>query len=65
MNQKHKDLLTRAGWTAAQVILSAVTIEAFDLDVALIPIVAAALSAAKSFVATKVGDPETVTFDVK
>ena len=65
MNNKQKAIATRAAWTATQVILGAITVEALDLDVALIPVVAAVLSAVKSFVATKVGDPETVTFDVK
>tara|TARA_R110000744_G_scaffold179119_2_gene298120 strand:- start:859 stop:1056 length:198 start_codon:yes stop_codon:yes gene_type:complete len=65
MSQKTIDLLTRAAWTAVQVVLGAITVEAFDLDVAFVPVVAAALSAAKSFVATQVGNPDTVTFDVK
>lgn len=60
--QKYRDLGARAAWTAAQAVLSVVTVEALGLPLVWAPIVAAALSAVKSFVATKVGDPNTVTF---
>ena len=63
MSQKQKDTATRALWTCAQVILGAITVDALGLDPVLIPVVAAGLSALKSIVATKVGDPDTVTFD--
>lgn len=62
MIQKYRDLAARAAWTAAQAVLSVVTIEALGLPLVWAPIVAAGLSALKSFIATKVGDPDTVTF---
>ena len=63
MSQKQKDLASRAGWTALQVVLGFLTVEALDVPVAWVPIVATALSAVKSFVASKTGDPDTVVFD--
>lgn len=59
---KYRALASRAGWTALQAALAVVTVEAFDVPLVWAPIVATALSAAKSWVATKVGDPDTVTF---
>ena len=63
MTQKYADLASRAGWTAAQAGLAVVTVESLELPVAWAGIVAAVLSAVKSFIATRVGNPETVTFD--
>lgn len=60
--QKYRDLASRAVWTAAQGALGVITVEALDVPIAWAGIVAAALSAAKSYVASKVGDRETVTF---
>lgn len=62
MTSKYRDLGSRAAWTAAQAVLSVVTVEALGVPLAWAPIIAAGLSALKSFVATKVGDPDTVTF---
>lgn len=61
--RKYRDLLARAAWTALQAGLSLVTVEALDVPVGWAIPVAWALSSAKSWVATRVGDPETVTFD--
>jgi len=61
--QKYRDLAARAGWTAAQAGLAVVTVEALGVPVGYAGIVAAVLSAAKSWVATRVGNSETVTFD--
>lgn len=60
--KKYRDLAARAGWTAAQAGLGLVTVEALDLPAAWAPIIAVVLSALKSFIATKVGDPSTATF---
>jgi len=57
-----RSLAARAGWTAAQVLVAGVTVEAFDLPAAWVPVGAVLLSALKSFVAGHVGDPETATF---
>lgn len=64
MKQKYRDLLARAGWTAVQAVLGLVTVEALDVPIGWAPLVAVGLSALKSWVATRVGDPDTVTFDV-
>jgi hypothetical protein len=61
MNQ-YRSLASRAGWTALQAALAVVSVEALGVPLVWAPIVATALSAVKSFVATKVGDPDTVTF---
>lgn len=63
MSQKQKDLASRALWTALEVVLGFVTVEALNIPVAWVPVVATALSAVKSFVASKVGNPDTVVFD--
>lgn len=60
---KYKDLASRALWTAAQAGVAVVTVEALDVPLAYAGIAAAVLSAAKSWLATKVGNPQTVTFD--
>jgi len=52
------DLAERVGWTAAQVILAGVTVEALDLPPWAVPIVATGLAMAKGLVARKVGDPD-------
>jgi hypothetical protein len=62
MSQKYRDLGSRAAWTALQAALSVVTVEALGIPLAWAPILAVLLSAFKSFVATKVGNPDTVTF---
>lgn len=62
MTEKYKNLASRAAWTAAQAALAVVSVEAMGIPLAWAPIVATALSALKSFVASKVGDPDTVTF---
>lgn len=62
MSQKYKSLASRAAWTAAQAALALITVEVIDVPLVWAPILATALSALKSFVATKVGDPDTVTF---
>lgn len=62
MSNKYRDLAARALWTAAQAGLAVVTVDALDVPLAWAGIAAAALSAAKSWVATRVGDPDTVTF---
>jgi len=60
--KKYRDLASRAGWTAAQAGVAVVTVEALDVPLAFAGIAAAALSALKSWLATKVGNPDTVTF---
>lgn len=62
MSFKYRSLASRAGWTALQAALAVVTVEALGIPLVWAPIVATALSAFKSFVATKVGNPNTVTF---
>lgn len=62
MTRKYHDLAARVGWTAAQAGLALITVEALDVPLAWAGIIAAGLSALKSFVAGKVGDPNTVTF---
>lgn len=62
MTTKYRDLASRAAWTAAQAVLSVVTVEALGVPLVWAPILATVLSAVKSFVASKVGDPDTVTF---
>lgn len=62
ISKKYRDLAARAGWTALQAALGLVTVEALDIPVAWAPIIAVALSSLKSFVATKVGNRDTVTF---
>lgn len=61
-SKKAKDLASRAGWTALQAALGVVTVEALGLPLAYAAVVATLLSALKSYVASKVGDPDTVTF---
>lgn len=62
MKQKYRDLAARAGWTALQAGLALVTVEALDVPVAWAGVVAAGLSALKSWVAGQVGDRSSVTF---
>jgi hypothetical protein len=62
MAQKYHDLASRAAWTAVQAVLSVVTVEALGIPLAWAPVFAAGLSVVKSYVATKVGDPDEVTF---
>ena len=62
ISQKLRDLATRAAWTAVQAGLGVITVEALDVPVAWAVPLAWALSSIKSYVATKVGDPNTVTF---
>jgi hypothetical protein len=59
---KYNALASRAGWTALQAALAVITVEALGVPLAWAPVLATLLSAVKSFVATKVGDPDTVTF---
>lgn len=74
--QKYKDLAARAGWSAAGAFVAILgapaVVEAIDADVkaripgvfaAAVPSVAALFSAIKSFIGTKVGDPDTVTLN--
>lgn len=62
VTSKYRSLASRAAWTAAQAVLALVTVEALGVPLAWAPIFATVLSAVKSFVAGKVGDPDTVTF---
>jgi hypothetical protein len=62
VDAKTKAALSRSGWTILQAALGVVSVEMFDLPVVYVPIIAAGLSQVKSYVATKVGDPSTVTF---
>jgi len=63
--KKWRDVAARAGWTAAEVVVSAVSIEALNLPRELIPVAATGLSVLKSWIATKVGNPNTATFDTQ
>ena len=63
MNQKYKDLAARAFWTVLQALLGVASAEALGVPVEYAVLFAGVLSAIKSYVATKVGDPETVTFN--
>lgn len=63
MAQKYRDLASRAAWTALQAALGLISAEALGLPLAWAPIFAVALSALKSYVASKVGDRDTVTFN--
>lgn len=71
MNEKTlKDLASRAGWTALQGALGVITAFVADIDptsesglfALVVTTVATLLSAAKSFVATKVGNRDSVEF---
>jgi hypothetical protein len=62
MAQKYRDLASRAAWAGLWTVLSFLTVESLDVPVGWAPFIAVALSSAKSFVATKVGDPDEVTF---
>lgn len=62
MSTKYKSLASRAAWTAVQAVLALATVEVLGIPLAWAPIFATVLSAVKSYVATKVGDPDTVTF---
>lgn len=63
MPRKYRDLLARAGWTALQAGVGLLTVEALDVPLAWAPIVAVALSSLKSWIATRVGDPDTASFE--
>ena len=62
--------LSRAGWTALQAAVASLIVYLTDIDVtdepgiaaAVLTVVAAVLSSVKSWIATKVGDPNTVEF---
>lgn len=56
-----RDVAERVAWTAAQGALGVVTVEAFDLPVAWVPVVAALLAYAKGVVARRVGDPNSAS----
>lgn len=60
--QKYRDIASRAGWTALQVAIPIIGVIVYDLPPAWVPIGATALSALKSWIATKVGNTDTVTF---
>lgn len=60
--QKYRDLASRAAWTALQVAIPIIGVIVYDLPPAWVPIGATALSALKSWIATKVGNTDTVTF---
>lgn len=55
------DLAERVGWTAAQVVLAGVTVEAFDLPTWAIAPATVGLSMLKGLVARHVGDPESAS----
>ena len=62
-----KSLASRAGWTALEAGAAVVTVDAVSAvelpaEAYVLPILATLLSMAKSFIASKVGDPETVEF---
>jgi hypothetical protein len=50
-------LAERVFWTFVQAGLAGITVEAFDLPPAWLPVLAGALAVLKGFAATKVGDP--------
>ena len=60
--QKYRDLAARAVWTLLQSATAVGIVEWFNLPREWIPAFGMALSALKSFVATKVGDTSTATF---
>ena len=62
LQKKYRDLASRAAWTALQAGLGLITVEVLDIPVGWVVPVAWALSSVKSWVATKVGNSETVTF---
>lgn len=55
------DLAERVGWTAAQVILAGVTVEAFDLPGWAVAPAAAVLAIVKGLVARHVGNPDSAS----
>jgi hypothetical protein len=57
-----RSLLAKAGWTGAQVVVAGVSVDQLGLPVAWVAPVAVALSAAKSYVASHVGNPNTTKF---
>lgn len=62
MSKAQRDVLARAGWTILQVAVAALVVVLADVPAWWAVPIATALSAAKSIIATKVGDPETATF---
>lgn len=52
------DLLERVAWTMTQAALGVLAVAVADLPPAYAPVVAAALAAAKGWVARKLGDPD-------
>lgn len=55
------DAVERVAWTAAQAALSTIVVTSFDLPLWLVPIAASVLSAAKAFVAKKIGNPDSAS----
>lgn len=60
--QTRKDILVRGLWTLVQAAIGVAITVVADLDVVWAVPIATALSFVKSWVATKFGDPGTVTF---
>jgi hypothetical protein len=57
----YRDLGERVFWTAAQAGLAVVSVQALGIPVAYVPLVALVLSAAKGYVARKVGNPDSAS----
>ena len=65
-----KSLGSRAGWTALQAALGVIIVWASSIDVSdepgaaatIVALSATVLSVLKSFIASKIGDPDTVEF---
>jgi hypothetical protein len=59
---KLRAIASRAAWAALWGALSTLTVTQLGLPLAYVPVASYVLSALKSYVASKVGDPDTVTF---
>lgn len=55
------DWFERVAWTAAQVVLSLVTVDQLDLPTEMVPVLAAGLAAVKGFVAKMIGNSDSAS----
>lgn len=59
MTKYQKDLLERIVWTAVEAVLAVLAVHVTDAPIEWVPVLTAALAAAKGWVAKKIGDPTT------
>jgi hypothetical protein len=61
-SSKVRAIASRAAWAALWGALSTITVTQLGLPLVYVPVATSILSAIKSYVATKVGNPDTATF---